>query len=436
LPGKSLPGSSADEGIVSLLRAVRERAERVRLLYIYPSGLTDELIDAVGECGCPYFDLSLQHVSRPLLRRMRRFGDGARFLEKISIIRRRFPEASLRSSFIVGYPGETEEDHDALLAFLDEAQLDWAGFFAFSNEVGTYAANLAGHVPPTLVAERAEGVLRSAGRHNRGQAQRPRGQPVPGSGGRARQAPQPPGGARDRRHHLRARPPARGQLGAAGDNRGHGPGPGGRARGGPRRRSGDSMTDNAVVTNNAVVAAPWRLKTAANGVTVARLAATPVLVVIILRATPSWGAVCFWTVLAFSDFADGWLARRRARAPRRLPRPSGGQVLGAGRPGGHGVAGQGHLPTRGLAGRAGGRDHHLPGPRGQAGVSVPGSQGGQAEDPGRVFHGGPPAPAVAWPSRLAFSHAALWLAVVLAWASAAQYLLDSRSGRRAVVTGT
>jgi ribosomal protein S12 methylthiotransferase len=54
----------------------------------------------------------------------------------------------------VGYPGETEEDHDALLAFLDEAQLDWAGFFAFSNEEGTYAANLAGHVPPTLVAER------------------------------------------------------------------------------------------------------------------------------------------------------------------------------------------------------------------------------------------------------------------------------------------
>ena len=85
---------------------------------------------------------------------MRRFGDGDRFLEKISTIRRRFPDASLRSSFIVGYPGETEEDHDALLAFLEEAQLDWAGFFAFSNEEGTYAAKLAGHVPPRLVAER------------------------------------------------------------------------------------------------------------------------------------------------------------------------------------------------------------------------------------------------------------------------------------------
>ena len=148
------PGGPAADGLVPLLRSVRERVERVRLLYLYPSGLTDELIDAVGESGCPYFDLSLQHVSRPLLRKMRRYGDGGRFLEKISTIRRRFPEACLRSSFIVGYPGETEDDHDALLAFLDEAQLDWAGFFAFSNEEGTYAAKLPGHVPSSLVAER------------------------------------------------------------------------------------------------------------------------------------------------------------------------------------------------------------------------------------------------------------------------------------------
>jgi ribosomal protein S12 methylthiotransferase len=149
-----LPGSEAASGLVPLLRAVRERVERVRLLYLYPSGLSDELIDAVGESGCPYFDLSLQHVSRPLLRKMRRFGDGERFLQKISTIRHRFPEASLRSSFIVGYPGETEEDHDALLTFLGEAQLDWVGFFAFSSEEGTYAAHLPGHVLPGLVAER------------------------------------------------------------------------------------------------------------------------------------------------------------------------------------------------------------------------------------------------------------------------------------------
>jgi len=85
---------------------------------------------------------------------MRRWGDGDRFLERIRTIRRREPEAAFRSSFIVGYPGETEEDHDALLAFLEEAQVDWCGFFPYSAEDGTYAAGLDGAVPPGLVAER------------------------------------------------------------------------------------------------------------------------------------------------------------------------------------------------------------------------------------------------------------------------------------------
>ena len=88
----------------------------------------------------PYVDLSLQHVSAPLLRRMRRWGDGDRFLDRIERIRRRRPEAAFRSNFIVGYPGETEDDHDALLAFVEAAQLDWCGFFAFSEEAGTLAA--------------------------------------------------------------------------------------------------------------------------------------------------------------------------------------------------------------------------------------------------------------------------------------------------------
>jgi ribosomal protein S12 methylthiotransferase len=151
---KAPAGHGDVDGLVALVRAVRERVERARLLYLYPSGLSDELIDAIGDSGCPYFDLSLQHVSGPLLRRMRRFGSGERFLGKISAIRRRFPEAALRSSFIVGYPGETEEDHDALLQFLEEAQLDWVGFFAFSLEEGTYAAGLPDQVPAELVAER------------------------------------------------------------------------------------------------------------------------------------------------------------------------------------------------------------------------------------------------------------------------------------------
>jgi ribosomal protein S12 methylthiotransferase len=143
-----------EAGLVPLFHEVAKRVDRVRLLYLYPSGLSQDLIEAVGASGCPYFDLSLQHVSRPLLRRMRRFGDGEKFLEKISMIRQSFPDAALRSSFIIGYPGETEEDHDALLRFVEEAQLDWVGFFAFSNEDGTYAAGLPDQVPSSLVVER------------------------------------------------------------------------------------------------------------------------------------------------------------------------------------------------------------------------------------------------------------------------------------------
>ncbi len=140
--------------IVPLVRAVAERVARVRLLYLYPSELDDELVDVICATGVPYFDLSLQHVAKGLLRRMRRWGDGRRFLGRIGAIRRRQPDAAFRSSFIVGYPGETEDDHDQLLRFIDEAQLDWAGFFAFSPEEGTYAADLDGQVPASLVAER------------------------------------------------------------------------------------------------------------------------------------------------------------------------------------------------------------------------------------------------------------------------------------------
>ena len=144
-----LPGA-----VVPLVGEVARRVPRVRLLYLYPSELDDELVDAICATGVPYFDLSLQHVSRPLLKRMRRWGDGDRFRRRISDIRRRDPDATLRSSFIVGYPGETEDDHDCLLRFLEEVELDWAGFFAYSREEGTYAAGLEEAVDPGLVAER------------------------------------------------------------------------------------------------------------------------------------------------------------------------------------------------------------------------------------------------------------------------------------------
>ncbi len=128
---------------------------RLRLLYLYPSEVGGELLETILEtpAAVPYFDLSLQHADRRLLARMGRWGSGDRFLELIGRIRRDEPAAAFRSSFIVGYPGETEAAHDELLAFLEAAGLDWAGFFPFSAEEGTPAATLDGHVPDTVVGE-------------------------------------------------------------------------------------------------------------------------------------------------------------------------------------------------------------------------------------------------------------------------------------------
>ncbi len=148
------PRTGTRRPIVDLVRSLSATVPRVRLLYLYPSSLDGALVDAILETGVPYFDLSLQHVSRPLLAAMRRWGDGDRFLERIAEIRSEAPGAAFRSSFIVGYPGETEDDHDRLLAWLEDAQLDWVGFFPYSREEGTHAATLDGGVPDALVAER------------------------------------------------------------------------------------------------------------------------------------------------------------------------------------------------------------------------------------------------------------------------------------------
>jgi ribosomal protein S12 methylthiotransferase len=152
--GKDRPDELGAGSIVQLVRDVSSMVDWVRLLYLYPSDLSDELIDAILATGVPYFDLSLQHVSKAHLRRMRRWGDKDRFLERISRIRSIEPNATFRSNFIVGYPGETEEDHDQLLEFVREAQLDWCGFFSFSPEDGTHALSLPDHVEESLMHER------------------------------------------------------------------------------------------------------------------------------------------------------------------------------------------------------------------------------------------------------------------------------------------
>ncbi|MBJ7504435.1 MAG: 30S ribosomal protein S12 methylthiotransferase RimO [Ilumatobacteraceae bacterium] len=152
--GKDRPDELGAGSIVNLVRQVSAKVPRTRLLYLYPSDLSDELIDAILDSGVPYFDLSLQHVAKAHLRRMRRWGDGARFLQRITDIRGRAAQATFRSNFIVGYPGETEGDHDQLLSFIGEASLDWCGFFEYSPEEGTYALGLPDQVPAGLVHDR------------------------------------------------------------------------------------------------------------------------------------------------------------------------------------------------------------------------------------------------------------------------------------------
>lgn len=144
--------------LIELTASLAREVDRVRLLYLYPSGLTSGLIDTIVATGVPYFDLSLQHASRPLLRKMRRWGDGERFLERVAAIRAQAPDATFRSSFILGYPGETEDDQRELVAFLEAAQLDWAGFFTFSPEVGTPAGDAPDQVPHALALERLREV--------------------------------------------------------------------------------------------------------------------------------------------------------------------------------------------------------------------------------------------------------------------------------------
>jgi ribosomal protein S12 methylthiotransferase len=149
------PGS-----LTPLLRRLDALSEhglaRIRLLYLYPSEVRDPLVSTMLELPTvvPYFDLSLQHASAPLLRSMKRWGSGDRFLEIVEGIRARERDAAFRSSFIVGFPGESEHDHDRLLEFLAAVELDWAGFFPFSREEGTPAAEMVGVVSDELVQER------------------------------------------------------------------------------------------------------------------------------------------------------------------------------------------------------------------------------------------------------------------------------------------
>jgi ribosomal protein S12 methylthiotransferase len=130
--------------------------KRIRLSYLQPAEVRPTLLQAMISVDkvVPYFDLSFQHANGDLLRSMRRFGDGEKFLHLISQIRALSPTAGIRSNFIVGFPGESDAAFMDLIEFLSEAQLDAIGVFGYSDEDKTEAETLANKVSPDLIAER------------------------------------------------------------------------------------------------------------------------------------------------------------------------------------------------------------------------------------------------------------------------------------------
>ena len=157
--GKDLGDLRLLERMLPELAAV-EGIERVRVSYLQPAEIRPDLLDVMaGTPGvAPYFDISFQHASGPLLRRMRRFGDRASFLSLLEQVRSRLPEAGIRSNVIVGFPGETEADLAELAAFLEQARLDVVGVFGYSDEDGTEAQGYADKRHPDEVAERVAHV--------------------------------------------------------------------------------------------------------------------------------------------------------------------------------------------------------------------------------------------------------------------------------------
>jgi ribosomal protein S12 methylthiotransferase RimO len=134
--------------------------ERVRVSYLQPAEMRPSLVEALaGTDGvAPYFDLSFQHASAPVLRRMRRFGSRDAFLDLLGQVRELAPAAGVRSNVIVGFPGETEGDLAELESFLEQARLDVVGVFGYSDEDGTEAATFEGKLPPDEVADRVDRV--------------------------------------------------------------------------------------------------------------------------------------------------------------------------------------------------------------------------------------------------------------------------------------
>lgn len=148
-------GRQALPDLLSALSAV-EGDFRIRMLYVHPDHFPEGVLDACERDRriLPYFDIPFQHASERLLRAMNRRGNAKIYLDLLSAIRERLPDAVLRSTFLVGFPGETEEDFDALRDFQDRARLDWLGAFEYSREEDTPAILLKGRVAKKTASER------------------------------------------------------------------------------------------------------------------------------------------------------------------------------------------------------------------------------------------------------------------------------------------
>ena len=145
-------GSDLNDG-TDIARLMRKLCgfdfKKIRLLYSYPESVTDELIDVIASEPkvAKYMDIPLQHVSRDVLKRMNRRSSPEQIYALLAKLRKAVPDIAVRSTFIVGFPGETEADFDELKRFVAEGNIDYAGFFAYSKEEGTPAAKMRGQIP-------------------------------------------------------------------------------------------------------------------------------------------------------------------------------------------------------------------------------------------------------------------------------------------------
>jgi ribosomal protein S12 methylthiotransferase len=151
------------DGLAYLLRRLGrvEGIRWIRVMYAYPSTLSDPILDAIAseEKVVKYVDIPLQHASAPVLKRMKRPTGRGNLLGMIERIRERVPGVAIRTSFIVGFPGETAEDFDLLLEFVDAAQFDNVGVFTFSDEEGTSSFDLPGRVPARVKESRRRKLM-------------------------------------------------------------------------------------------------------------------------------------------------------------------------------------------------------------------------------------------------------------------------------------